>query len=321
MNLTKILRWLFGVQHQDFNSGVIEDTTIAGVSFEEIVKNPNPVKWIEKQVYKTYPPFNQSNSFSCVAQSLAKMVGIYYQQKYGKYIPFSPAFIYKRRVNRPNAGMIAYDAFNIAKEHGVNLYDLEPSNGMNDAQIDLLKEEKHFKDIASVFKIGERIEPSINIDTIASILNTTGKGVMLWFSFSYYEWSEVPTIQVNNPNLRHSVVAVDFTLYNGKKAIIVDDSWGVPKKIITEDFFKRCFYAGYFMNFKFEQGDKPIFDGTVKSLQDCLKYLGYFPSNVESTGVFGELTKQALIKFQQANGLNAEGVFGEITKNKLKELF
>lgn len=314
------IKWLFAKNDNGFSSGVIDDK-VGGIAFKEIVGYANPVKWETKTEYRIFPAFNQANSGSCVANSMAKIAGIYYKSKYGKYIKFSPAFIYKRRANRPEGGMSAHDVYKIINENGVNLYDLQPSDGLSDYLLDTQKEEKHFEDVASVFKLGQRVDTPIDIDSVASVIQTTGKGVMLWFSFAFSEWTKIPTIKTDKPNLRHSVVATDFTLLNGEKALVIDDSWGEPQKIITESFFRRCFHASYPMNFKFEPIDKPKFDGTVKSLQDCLKHLGYFPTNVESTGYFGELTKQALIKFQKANGLNAEGVFGELTKKKLTELF
>lgn len=314
----KFLKWFF--KDNGFRSGVI-DSGLGGIPLKEIVGTVNTVKWEEKSEYRTFPTFFQSNSFSCVAQSMAKIAGIIYKQKYGKYIKFSPAFIYKRRANRPEGGMRVDDVYRIVNEKGVNLYDFQPSDGLDDFLLDSQKEEKHYEDIASLFKLGSRISVPIDIDSIASVIQTTGKGVMLWFSFAYNEWVKVPTIKTDRPNLAHSVVAVDFTLWNGKKALVIEDSWGEPVKIITEDFFRRCYQASYPMNFKFDTTDKPKFDGTITSLQNCLKYLGHFPSNIESTGFFGELTKQALIKFQKQNGLNPEGVFGELTKAKLKELF
>src|SRR5690606_36234840 len=116
----------------------------------------------------------------------------------------------------------------------------------------------------------------------------------------------------------------DFTLYKGKKALIIDDSWGLAhamngQRVITEDFFKyRNWFVGHFMNFAFEDQtedpiDKPHYnftrdlefspiidyrDSDVRALQEILKYEGCLPSNVESTGYFGAITKESVGKFQ-----------------------
>jgi len=104
--------------------------------------------------------------------------------------------------------------------------------------------------------------PVKDIETVASVIQTTGKAVMLWFYFNNSgEWVGVP--EIKDPNLdisqanRHSVAGVDAVMYEGKKAIIIEDSWGSTfgfhgQRVITEDFFKaRNFFAAYPINFKF----------------------------------------------------------------------
>lgn len=59
----------------------------------------------------------------------------------------------------------------------------------------------------------------------------------------------------------------------------------------------------------------------VKTLQDCLKWLGCLDKNQASTGYFGLLTHRAVILFQQRYGINAIGVVGPQTRAKLNELF
>ncbi|MBR6764887.1 MAG: peptidoglycan-binding protein [Clostridia bacterium] len=54
----------------------------------------------------------------------------------------------------------------------------------------------------------------------------------------------------------------------------------------------------------------------VKNLQNDLKKLGYFSG--EATGEFGNVTKQAVIKFQKAYSLTADGIAGTKTLAKIK---
>jgi peptidoglycan hydrolase-like protein with peptidoglycan-binding domain len=49
----------------------------------------------------------------------------------------------------------------------------------------------------------------------------------------------------------------------------------------------------------------------VKQIQTQLKKLGYF--NNEITGYYGEVTKEAVIAYQKANGFSADGVVGSAT--------
>jgi N-acetylmuramoyl-L-alanine amidase len=53
-------------------------------------------------------------------------------------------------------------------------------------------------------------------------------------------------------------------------------------------------------------------------LQAALKQAGYLKGQV--TGFFGKLTEDALIKFQQAQGLPADGVAGPQTQEALRRV-
>lgn len=55
----------------------------------------------------------------------------------------------------------------------------------------------------------------------------------------------------------------------------------------------------------------------VKTLQLELKQLGYFSGT--ATGYFGPVTKNAVVRFQQANGLEADGIVGPKTFQALKK--
>lgn len=324
------------------NPGVLLDTRSKeeqelDFRFEEIVASADPVNWVEKKQseWRKFPIFDQDGSGSCVAQTLKKLQGIHIWQKTGVFVHLSASHIYQRRRNKPAGGMDGVDAFKIAQT-GVTTEDFAPSQHMNDTAMDAVKVIPFMEEVGKIFKLGKYVQPMpADIDNIASIIQRTGKGVMLWFYFERAEWTNVPVIKNKNlsksggKTLRHSLTAVDFTLYKGKKAIIIDDSWGLDaamngQRVITEDFFKaRNFFSAYFINFAFEQPvtDKPHYDGGVKSLQDCLKFESLFPSNVESTGFFGAVTKKAVIDFQKKYGLDPVGVVGTKTGAKLKELY
>lgn len=334
--------------------------------FEEIVAAINPVNWIEKSrdQWRKFPIFNQDGSGSCVAQTEAKEMGIMRWLRDKIYVHFSATDIYQRRSNKPAGGMAAVDARNIARK-GATLEALVPSQGMNDGQMDSAAIEEYKRKVGEVFAVPNFVAlPIKDIDTVASLIQTTGKGVMVWFYFEYREWTDTP--QVMNPKLdlyaastnRHSVTAVDFTLVNGKKALIIEDSWGPTfglngQRVITEDFYKaRNWYAGYLVNFQFEDQTQPlpqpqptpipkpkyrftkslVFGTTnadVKALQDILRYEGLFPQNTASTGYYGAITAKGVYQFQvrhkvapmaELNALQGRRA-GEKTIQKLNALY
>lgn len=336
--------------------------------FEEIVASAAPVVWKEKKEseFRKFPIFDQGRSGSCVAQTGKKQLGVYIQQKTGAFIPLSASHIYKRRFNKPAGGMNGNDVFQIMKK-GTTLAQFAPDEKMSDSQMDAVDVNSFEEKIGEAFKIGSyMVVGTKDIDLIASIIQETGKAVMVWFYFKHDEWTERPKVKYPTLDLyasstaRHSVAAVDFTLTkDGKKALVIDDSWGpsagngAGQRIIDEDFYNaRNWYAAHFMNFEFEDQSiptptpitgKPKYNFTkdlecipsapvtynapdVVALQNCLKWEGCFPSNSQSTGYFGSVTKASVGKFQVKHGIAgpADAGFGRCgpkTRAKLNQLF
>ena len=326
----------------------------------ELVAAATPVNWTEKpqNVWRKFPIFNQDGSGSCVAQTEAKELGIMRWLKDRVYVHFSATHIYQQRANKPGGGMGAVDACNLASK-GATLEVLTPSQGMSDAEMDAVQIEDYKKKVGEIFAVPNYLAlPIKDIDAIASVIQATSKGVMVWFYFELEEWTSQPFVK--NPNLelsapatnRHSVTAVDFTLVNGKKALIIEDSWGTSygmagQRVITEDFFKaRNWYAGYLMNFKFDQVQPtkphytfakdlvfiewdsvknqpkdPATDAAQKAdviaLQDILKYEGLFPNNSGSTGYYGAITAKAVLAFQRKYQVADEAELVELGGKKV----
>lgn len=334
---------------EDFKNGALPDTRSEAekakdFKFEEIVTSVSPVVWKEKPplTWRKFPIFNQNGSGSCVAQTMAKILGVMYWLKNNIYVHFSATHIYQRRANKPAGGMAGVDAFKIAQE-GATLEVLTPSQDMTDTQMDNVKIEQYKEDVGKVFKLGNYIVgPTKDLETIASIIQTTGKAVMVWYYFKHSEWTDVPEVKFPDLELngsttsRHSVTAVDFTLYQGKKCLIIEDSWGPNfgkggQRIITEDFHKvRNWFTAHPMTFKFEEGVIPpitpkitktlklgMTDPEVTTLQNILKAKGLFPLNVASSGYFGSITKKGVVDYQLSKGLTADGIVGPATRAEL----
>lgn len=61
------------------------------------------------------------------------------------------------------------------------------------------------------------------------------------------------------------------------------------------------------------------FGDEVKQLQIKLKAMGYFPADINPTGYFGKITRDAVKKFQQAKGISPLGYVGPQTRKSLNE--
>ena len=325
---------------EQFNSGATIDTRTEAekqkdYKLEELVTSVALVNWVEKpqSAWRKFPIFNQDGSGSCVAQTGAKELGILRWLKDKVYIHFSATDIYQRRINKPAGGMGQDDVRKIMAQ-GTTLEVLTPSQSMNDATMDAVVIEAYKHQVGTVFSVPNYVtDPVKDVEAVASIIQQTSKGVMVWFYFQYDEWNERPvvknpTLNLNAPaTARHSVTAVDYTLVGGKKCLIIEDSWGPGtgiggQRIVDEDFYKaRNWYAGHLMTFKFDSGVEPtpiptpmpqhkflrdlawnpvyFTDIDVKALQDILKYEGLFPTNVDSTGYYGSVTAKAVLAWQK----------------------
>lgn len=308
---------------------------------DELVTTLEPVNWVEKDTWRKFPIFDQNGSGSCVAQTVAKMLGVMYWLINGEYVHFSATHVYQRRVNKPSGGMVGVDALGIAKQ-GVTLESLVPSQEMTDAQMDGTVIEEYKEKVGQIFKADAYVQLATkDIDAIASTIQKTGKPVMVWYWFKHNEWTKEPVVKY--PDLttaagsRHSVTAVDFFMKDGVKYLVIDDSWGTKygekgQRFISEDFHNtRNFFAAYFTKFNFETSENvPQYTFTIAmrygdrnaevvKLQDFLKAKGFFPTNVQSTGYFGSITKKAVQGFQSSVGLVADGIVGTKTLSALNK--
>jgi peptidoglycan hydrolase-like protein with peptidoglycan-binding domain len=59
---------------------------------------------------------------------------------------------------------------------------------------------------------------------------------------------------------------------------------------------------------------------SIVELQNTLKRLGYFPTDVRATGYYGSITQESVRRFQEAYGLEVDGTVGEATLMKIKEV-
>lgn len=307
---------------------------------EELFASAPAPKWDERKP-KQFPIFNQDGSSACVAFAVAKILGIDEVYEGREFVHLSPRDIYVRRTNA-GGGMYLPEALDIARKHGATLESLVPSENLGEsAQNSKNGITPETDKIAQRYKSAGRVALPIDIDAIAAI-TTMGKGVLLGFRFDYDEWTDMPTVnEKSRQECGHGVAGVDNVLLNGRPYIVIDDSWGpgyakFGQRHISNEFLKRrCFYAGYTMNFEYKPDDnKPSYRFTrwlkrgdrnsdVVALQNILKYEGMFPTNVDSTGFYGPVTQRGVLLFQQkyVGSNNGGAQAGPQTIAKLNEMF
>ncbi len=306
----------------------------------EIVASAAPVTWKNKTWadFRRFGVQDQDGSSSCVWHTMRKLLRVLFKINRGIDLDFSATYGYRQRSNYPGEGTIADDAWRQAAK-GITLNAVLPSDRLSEREMNTAVIEQYHRDIAAPFKVPNFVQFNRgDFDTVVSTIAHTKKAVMVWFHFTGEEWGrEVPVILEQSLSLydarglKHSVAAVDYGVYNGQRGIFIEDSahfGGKSERFITEAFFKaRNWYAAYPINFVFEadQGtepaSKPHYDDSVKSLQDCLKAEGLFPSNVDSSGIFGAITTKAVNGFQQKYNIQQTGTVGPITGKKLREIY
>jgi peptidoglycan hydrolase-like protein with peptidoglycan-binding domain len=306
-----------------------------------------PIKWVEKSEseWRKFPVFSQNQSSSCVAQATAKALGIENYLEEQKFVHFSARDIYVRRMNYPGEGMYFADALNIGYKFGATVEQLMPSQGLSESAMNILNDRTPLTEIiAKVGKGGNYFSLPVDIESIASIVEPSGKPVIIGVRFGPNEWFGKKVPEVLNPTgiWGHGICVTNAILYQGKKALIIEDSayYDANKeavRIITEDWFKsyRIVFAGYFsflQNTGTETKPKYLFNkdlkygmtnnNDIKKLQECLAYLKLFPNRTEFTGNFYGLTLKGVIAFQVLNSITpSTGLVGPTTRAKLNELF
>jgi len=327
----EFLRKLF-IREPEFFPGVLGER-VAGNNVHEFAEAVGvsaplgfPVK--KESELRKFAYQYQYKSSACVAYTMAKIASVLYFLKTGRKVKFSPAFFYPRRLNKPDLGMFFSDISALASE-GSCLYDLLPCEGMNEEEINAVKVEDYHKQSADAFAVPKDWIELPDFDTVGATIEKTKKPIMLWFAFGPGEWFGVskPKIMGNDKRYNHSVCAVDsFTSdKDGKQYIRIEDSADKEQyyqKDIDREFYKRCWLARYPRNFVFvKENTLPIYAGTVKSMQEVLQALGFFPNDKTLlTGYFGSITENAVRDFCKAYGLTfvpGRKMWAEL-ENKLK---
>lgn len=286
------------------------------------------------KVWRRFPAREQRGG-SCVAHSHAKNLGIENFTEEAVFLEESARPIFSRRKNRPASGMSSVDAFAIVREQGTVAESQLASMRLRDEEMDapfawgdaMLAHAARYKATKYV-TLATSVE-SFSIDAVAAAIETHRCGVVLHIFAKGDEWKRsVPSVVWQNltyqdATIRHAITAVDYTLYKGRKALVVEDSYAVEstddgQRILTEDFLSaRCRFAAHFLprpNAEAEAAPvpKPALardlgwgdrGQDVAALQSYLKSRGFFPAEAEPTGLWRQITAQAVRRWQVARGI------------------
>lgn len=276
--------------------------------------------WKEKSSFKSYKVRDQDGSYSCVAQSVATLLGALIEKKEGKYIEVSAKPIYTKRSNK-SEGMYFREAMQIGAEYGSTFEVSVPSQGIGETEMNDIS---NITDIdlwiANIVNGLNYFSVSYNMDEIASILEE-GKPLIVGHCWDYDEWDlEFPTIKANSSKKNHHCTTiVDYGLINGKKYLIQQDSWGSNKgknglRFLDESWLNRITGCWYYdeLDYQSKETDTSVRFETdleygmisedVKRLQQFLKDLGIFPQ-IDCTTFYGGITVKAVKDFQLDNGI------------------
>lgn len=288
---------------------------------EELVSASTAVpvfRTVKKGGWKKYTVRDQDGSGSCVSQALAKGFEVLYKKETGKTVVFSATPIYQKRRNAPDAGMYINDAFEIAVKRGTCPERNCKSQLMTDAQMDMTKLPSDFEAINNYLDAIAFVTMPNDFDFIAYWIEKNGYA-QIHIAADRRSWSrDFPKLGSTNRGIRHAVAAVDAVTYDGEQYIVIEDSWGEfgefkGQRLISRAVFKDMFTSGAgFTVLKYdiiEARFSPFVHvmefgqrgEDVKALQDFLKSKGFFPSNQDSTGYYGNVTALAVYNYQIAN--------------------
>lgn len=272
---------------------------------------------------------------NCVAHSHAKNLGIENFTEEARFLEESARPIFARRRNRPASGMSSVDAFAIVKEQGTVAEAQLASMRLRDEEMDApFSWDDAMRAHAARYKATKYVTlaasaEAFSIDAVAAAIETHRCGVVLHIFAKGDEWKRsVPSVVWQNltyqdATIRHAITAVDYTLYKGRKALVIEDSYAVEstddgQRILTEDFLsRRCRYAAHFLPRPNVDPDAPPAPKPelardlgwgdrgqdVAALQSYLKSAGFFPAEAEPTGLWRQITAQSVRRWQVARGI------------------
>lgn len=257
--------------------------------------------WKEKNGYKLIETRDQGSALDCGAHAGARAIRGQIGGEMKSALP-----IYWGRTN-VGGGMYHKEVLSLANKGTVNENQI-PSQNLNETQANnkrpFTTEEKS---IIDSLKGNGYVFCSTDINTIAGITDL-GIVVSILIFFKDDEWKETLNVIHSDTNLgnsiHHFIDVVDYTLKNGKKYLVVEDSSNLKtsknktgQRLMSEEFAnKRIISAGYLLKLPTDE-----YKNLVTALQKYLVGTGelIMPVGV-AFGRIGPITYEAIKKHQGA---------------------
>ena len=299
---------------------------------------------IESKLQTQLVTKDQNGSFSCGGQAFSYLGEVLEAIATGTYEPRSAKFSYSQ-VFYPGGGSTARDNADIAIKQGwpreviLSSYDMgvPPSEyfmtRFQDITLPVLQD-------ASLAKGLVYADVSPNIDTVAQAIRDNYGAILLVQGSNNGTWESIYPKPPIKTEWRHFLYAGKAVMLNGKKYIVVKNSWGNVGvdgwQWLGEEWFGGAVQQVTTMVFKTEVVIPPAFrhnfktnltfgenNGEVKALQQALYIEKCFPDGVPFTGYFGNITANANLKFQLKYGITPTSAnnCGPKTRAKLNEIF
>lgn len=316
-----------------YNGALIDNRPLAAkqndFSYDEFL-GFGVYEWKEKprDTWRKYPIRNQNGSGMCGAFAGCKALGINNFYENGKFVNLNTAFVYNLRSNS-TSGMWLYELLSIMKNHGAPLDESLSSDNLTDEQSKKITFTESQKKEALKFRAKSFHTFSPNIDKVAELVDSKITPILL-VRCAYREWTDEPTYDPTvkeyvDYSVNHFVPVTEVTLIDGKKRVIIEDSWGQQygnkgERKLTEEFFKKRVYSvGYVVDLINKDTEKPSFvfkktlsfgskGNDVVQLQKLLQYEGFLAThtsngNALNLGNFATMTADALKKWQVSHGI------------------
>jgi hypothetical protein len=326
-----------------------------------------PLTWLDFEQWKNQPEiqkmlneipvYDQNGAGQCVAMSIALIATINNWKEEGKSIKFSARGIYARRQNKPNPGMWFQNAAELFRTYGVVFESVLPSEKLTEDKASDLSDYLPSFDLVGKIYAPKNYFWVNSFDEVVQVISR-GIPVQIGVRFTGGEWDfVVPQIRIQATSLfdlkyGHSISVMpnSYFTYQGKRAVLIQDSWGQRgwngRRILTEDWFKFPRFVGGIwyedMNnlsvfnqnlpkpkYKFTRQlavgmrgeDVAMLQVCLATLQDSQGYLFPLWQGQEPTGYYGGLTRAAVKRFQAMYGIEQTGNVGPQTLQKLNEVF